>query len=87
MQPAEKIFFILWGHGFGIDDFDPFLDQGASAGDLGRGSDINFRAIIDFHFPFAVKHAPVQDATALACRTRAKRRSSKAIKQRLPNAG
>jgi hypothetical protein len=61
---AKNVFLILWGHGFGIDDFDPFLEGAVSSDTLGRANrDRNFIGITDNNGPFPLLHAPVRDAT------------------------
>jgi hypothetical protein len=63
-ERAKNVFLILWGHGFGVDDFDPFLDGAVSSNTLGRAiRDRNFIGITDNNGLFPVVHAPVQDAT------------------------
>jgi hypothetical protein len=59
--PAKNTFLILWGHGFGVDDFDPFLNHALASGTLGRGTGNEY--ITDNNGPFPLLHAPVRDAT------------------------
>lgn len=69
--PAKNIFLILWGHGFGLDDFDPFLNDAVASDTLGRATGYaTWNAITDNNGPFPLPHAPVQDATATTVRTR-----------------
>ena len=63
--PAKNVFLILWGHGFGIDDFDPFLDNAVSSGTLGRArGDVEWAGFPDSNGPFPLIHAPVRDTSA-----------------------
>ena len=62
--PAKNVFLILWGHGFGVNDFDPFLNHAVASDTLGRAmQDVTFAASPDNNGPFPLIHAPVRDAT------------------------
>ena len=63
--PAENIFLIFWGHGFGVDDFDPFLTNAAPPGTLGRASaDDLYGGFPDQNGPFPIIHSPITDLTS-----------------------
>jgi hypothetical protein len=62
--PAKNVILILWGHGFGVDDFDPFLKDAVSSGTLGRAlQKVSTVTVTDSNGPFPLIHAPVRDAT------------------------
>jgi cysteine peptidase C11 family protein len=60
--PAENIFLIMWGHGFGIDDFNPFLTNAAPPGTLGRSSE--FGGFPDRNGPLPIVQTPIYDMTS-----------------------